>query len=632
MKNPKIKTYLLVGTPNSGKTTLFNSLTGLHKKTGNYPGITVGKNIGELQVEDTLIRLIDLPGTYTLIPNSDDEEITTQTLLEYKDKIDGVLFVGSVKSLPANLFLLSQLNDLGVPALFVINMIDELDKNLALDCPKLSERIGIPVLPISAKKNIGLEELKKALLLPMKTGKKFLPTSDENLLREILNNKEKFHKTLTENIKKRHKQIDKILEGVYKKEAGKHLNKIDKFLLHNVFGYVFFAFVLFSIFQFVFHFASYPMDWIDAFFGSINEYLKSVLPENTFTAFLTDGLITGINGVLIFVPQIAILFFFIIVMEESGYMSRVIFLMDKLMKPFGMNGKSVVPLLAGTACAVPAILSTRNIPNKKQRLITLLAVPFITCSARLPVYVMIISLVIPEKNILGIFNLQGLVFFGLYLLGVFAALVSGAISKFLLRSKYQNHLIIELPEYRFATPKHIAIQVWDKTRSFVVEAGKIIVVLSIIIWFLSTHTPGSLSRTSQIEETYLGKAGQFIEPVLKPLGYDWKIGIGIISSFAAREVFVSTLGIIYEVKDAEETPKALKEKLSNAINENTGKPLFTLASGLSLLVFYAFAMQCMSTLAVIKQETRSLRLTLWVFLYMTLAAYLFAFLTYQIFR
>ncbi len=628
----KVKTYLLIGTPNSGKTTLFNQLTGLHKKTGNYPGITVGKNIGEFKVGATLIRLIDLPGTYTVIPNSDDEAITTQTLLELKNAIDGVLFVGSVKSLQANLFLLSQLNDLEIPVLFVVNMIDELDENISIDWEKLQKRIGVKVLPISAKKNIRLDELKQMLLVPPRKGKKFLSASDEELLRKILENKDEFRKTLTENIEKRHEQVGNLLQGIYLKSPTKKLNKIDAFLLHNIFGYIFFAFILFSIFQFVFFLASYPMDWIDGTFGNLIAFLKSSLPENAFTSFLTDGLLTGINGVLIFVPQIAILFFFIILMEESGYMSRVIFLMDKLMKPFGMNGRSVVPLLAGTACAVPAILSTRNIPYKKQRLITILAVPFITCSARLPVYVMIISIVIPQKNVAEIFNLQGLVFFGLYALGVFAALFSGWISNFFIKSRYRTPLIIELPEYRFATPKHIFIQVWDKTKSFILGAGKIIVVLSVIIWFLSTHSFGSLKQTENIEQTYLGKAGKFIEPVLLPLGYDWKIGIGILSSFVAREVFVSTLGIIYEVKDAAETPTALKTKLASAVNEKNGKPLFSLASGLSLLIFYAFAMQCISTLAVIKQETRSLKLTAFVFFYMTAAAYLFSLITYQLLR
>ncbi len=698
MNKKKIK-IALVGNPNTGKTSLFNKLTGLHKKVGNYPGITVNRISGQFNLEDgTEIELIDLPGTYSLHPNSKDEEVVLKELLFNDEKIDGVIVVADVNNLKRNMILLTEIMDLGYPVMLVINMCDEMKKRgISIDTNKLENLLKIPVFLISAKKAKAdgnkkgkgkIFELKKRILEIFHTKQKlFFPkynlTSlnigflnqnlNQNLYKDWLlfteqqNFKEKVahqnpqilelpfdsksvKKLLQKEVIKRYQDINNILSQTYtidKSKASGITERIDRILLHRVWGLLIFAIIMFSVFQSIFSLATIPMDWIDAQFAMLNSYMKSVLPPGQLTGLLTDGILAGISGVLIFVPQIAILFLFIALLEEMGYMSRIVFLMDKIMQPFGLSGKSVVPLLSGTACAVPAIMGARTIENSKERLITILTTPFMTCSARLPVYTIIIALIIPDTKIFGIINAQGLALFLLYFLGFAMALISAYILSKVIKNKFKRYFILEMPEYKLPILKNIYITVIDKLKAFVFGAGKIIVAFSIILWFLATHGPDdygkynlaskhSIENTQsasayKLEHSYLGIMGKNIEPAISPLGYDWKIGIALLTSFAAREVFVSTLSTIYSVGD-QGNDHLLKEKMANEINLFTGKKTFSFAVGISLLLFYAFAMQCFSTLATIKNETKTWKWPIIVFFYMTGIAYITAFFAYQILK
>ncbi len=699
MKKKKIK-LALVGNPNTGKTSLFNKLTGLHKKIGNYPGITVNRVAGIFQLDDgTLIELIDLPGTYSLHPNSKDEEVVLKELLLNRENIEGVIVVADINNLKKNMILLTELQDLGMPVMLAINMCDEMKrKGIEIDIGKLEKLLGIPVMLISAKKakadgekkgkgkihalkhripemftgkgkrffeNYGLTALNLDFIRDkIKTNdlyKNWILYTEQDKLNEAIEKKFPYinelpfdrtavKKLLQKEIIKRYKDINEILKETYridKSKATGFTERIDRILLHKYWGLIIFAVIMFSVFQSIFSLASIPMDWIDGIFTQFSMYLKTSLPDNELTALLTDGILAGIAGVVIFVPQIAILFLFIALLEEMGYMSRIVYLMDKIMQPFGLSGKSVVPLLSGTACAVPAIMGARTIENSKERLITILTTPFMTCSARLPVYTIIIALIIPEEKIFGMINLQGLALFALYFLGFASALISAWVLSKLIKSNYKRYFILEMPEYKLPILKNIYITVIDNLKAFVFGAGKIIVAFSIIIWFLATHGPEKFQQTEtdikktekfshqemnieayKLENSYLGIMGKAIEPVIRPLGYDWKIGIALLTSFAAREVFVSTLSTIYSVGDAD-NEHLLKEKMRREQNLFTGKPTFTFAVGISLLLFYAFAMQCFSTLATIKNETKTWKWPVIVFFYMTGIAYITAFIAYQ---
>jgi ferrous iron transport protein B len=690
----------LVGNPNTGKTSLFNKLTGLHKKIGNYPGITVNRVAGFFTLDNgTEIELIDLPGTYSLHPNSKDEEVVLKELLLNREGIEGIILVADVNNLKKNMILLTELQDLGYPVMLAINMCDEMKrKGIEIDVNKLEELLQIPVMLISAKKakadgqrhgkgkihqfkqripemfdkkgrkyfeNYGLTSLNLDFI-PDKIKKDeiyknwILYTEQDKLKRDIREkypyifelpfDKTAVKKLLQKEIIKRYKDINNILSQTYridKSKATGFTERIDRILLHKFWGLFIFILIMFTVFQSIFSLASIPMEWIDGVFAHFNAYLKNVLPANDLTALLTDGILAGIAGVVIFIPQIAILFLFIALLEEMGYMSRIVYLMDKIMQPFGLSGKSVVPLLSGTACAVPAIMGARTIENAKERLITILTTPFMTCSARLPVYTIIIALIIPETKVWGVINLQGLALFGLYFLGFASALISAWLLSKVIKSSYKRYFILEMPEYKLPIPKNIYITLIDNLKAFVFGAGKIIVAFSIIIWFLATHgpekfdKPGSDIQTSQnkemtpkdlsaykLENSYLGIMGKTIEPVIRPLGYDWKIGIALLTSFAAREVFVSTLSTIYSVGDTGDE-QLLKDRMKKERNMFTGQPTFTFAVGISLLLFYAFAMQCFSTLATIKNETKSWKWPVIVFIYMTGIAYITAFIAYQ---
>jgi ferrous iron transport protein B len=455
----------------------------------------------------------------------------------------------------------------------------------------------------------------------------------------------------------RYQEINRILKKTYivdKTKATDLRGRLDKFFTHKIFGYVFFIFLLLIIFQSIFDWSTLPMDLIDGTFAEISDFAKNNLPTGVLTDLLTEGIIPGIGGVLIFIPQIAILFLFIAILEETGYMSRVVFLMDKIMRRFGMNGKSIVPLISGTACAIPAIMATRTIPSWKERLITILVTPFTTCSARLPVYAILISLIIPDKKIFGFLNLQGFVLLLLYALGFATAILAAYILHKTLKIKSKSFFVVEMPNYKFPSIKNIFFEVLEKTKSFVLEAGKIILALSIILWFLASNGPSSFDNvekdmienpsnqhlsekelqrkiaSAKLENSYIGILGKTIEPSIRPLGYDWKIGIALITSFAAREVFVGTLATIYSVEADDENTATIKQKMASEVNSYTGGKRFTFPVGMSLLIFYAFAMQCMATLAIVKRETKSWRWPLIQLFGMGILAYISSFITFQI--
>ena len=686
----------LLGNPNTGKTSVFNTLTGLSQKVGNYPGITVEKKEGVCKLNRTTkAHIIDLPGTYSLNASSMDESVVIELLLNKnsKDFPDVAVVVTDVENLKRNLLLFTQVKDLGIPTLLVINMADQMKrKGISIDIPLLEAKLDTKIALISTRENKGLDLLKNHLIdyrklstLPtielehidqdyFENLKKTFPnqqlyklwlviTQDVNFAkidRNRVSDATDF-KTQPESYLKRLQQKETVkryqfINGTLKetliidREAATDLrSKLDRILIHKFWGYVIFFVILMTIFQSIFDWSSIPQDFIDTTFASLSEQTKNKLPEGLFTNLLAEGIIPGLGGIVIFIPQIAFLFFFISLLEESGYMSRVVFLMDRGLRRFGLNGKSVIPLISGTACAIPAVMATRNIENWKERLITILVTPFTTCSARLPVYAILIALVIPEGSFFGL-NYQGLMLMFLYLIGFGMALISAWILSKTLKIQSKSYFVVEMPNYKLPLIKNVGITVWEKTRTFVTEAGKIILAISILLWILASYGPGKdFSNAEQIvsqnhvnlegealinkinayklEHSYIGILGKSIEPVITPLGYDWKIGIALISSFAAREVFVGTLATIYSVEsDAEET---IKSRMGSEVRAD-GKPLFDLASGISLMLFYAFAMQCMSTLAIVKKETNSWKWPTIQLFGMSLLAYVIAFSTYQI--
>jgi len=698
----------LVGNPNAGKSSLFNQLTGLSQRVGNFPGITVDKKTGLCRLNDThAAEIIDLPGTYSLFPKSPDEHVVTHILLNARDEWypDLVIVVADAANLKRNLLLFSEVKDLGIPVLLVLNMMDMAGKaGLQIDLAALSRNLGVPVMTTNARAGEGIHDLKQKIASVL-TEKPAALTPDlfvdnlafpAELTRDIrerfglpndyiavqyahqagearfldgasrqfiedLRQKHAFEprKWQTQETLARYEKIRKIVSQSVQKPPvappDNLTNRLDKLLLHRVWGLVIFFAVLFFIFQAIFAWAQYPMDFIDTGIARLTSWLHGLLPESTLTNLLTDGLIAGIGGVLIFIPQIAILFAFISILEETGYMARVVFITDRIMRTFGLNGKSVVPLISGVACAVPAIMATRNIDNWKDRLITILVTPLMSCSARIPIYTILVALVVPEQKILGVFNLQGIALMGLYMLGFVAAILSALIMKLILQRKGLSFLIMELPDYRAPRWGNVGLTIIEKVKTFLVEAGRIIVAIAIVLWVLASYGPGSqmeqaeirvrqaattLSETevenrvaaARLEVSYAGHFGKLIEPAIQPLGYDWKIGIALISSFAAREVFVGTLSTIYSVGSNSEDITTIQERLRSEVNPRTGAAMYTPAVAFSLLIFYAFAMMCMSTLAVVYRETRGWKWPLIQLLYMTGLAYISAFVVYQLMK
>ncbi|TPD72051.1 ferrous iron transport protein B [Flavobacterium microcysteis] len=742
-KNLKVA---LIGNPNTGKTSVFNQLTGLKQQVGNYPGITVEKKIGFSKLTENLkATILDLPGTYSLNASSIDENVVIELLLNKNDANypDVAVVVTEVENLKRNLLLFTQIKDLEIPTILAINMSDRMDyKGISLDIPYLEEQLKTKIALISSRKNIGIDNLKH-LIADYKTLStepclnassidvdyfdKLRHAFPKELLYKLwlvitqdvnfgeLERKEiaekSFAKSNSELKKmqqketiKRYQFINDVLKVGYTIDSSKAKGvraTLDRILMHKVFGYVIFFAILMLIFQSVFSWSSIPMDFIDESFAKLASLSKEHLPPGLLTDLVSEGIIPGIGGVVIFIPQIAFLFLFISVLEESGYMSRVVFLMDKIMRRFGLSGKSVVPLISGTACAIPAIMASRNIENWKERLITILITPFTTCSARLPVYAILIALIIPDKRILGILNLQGLTLMALYLLGFFMAIFSAYILNKILKIKSKSYFVIEMPNYRLPLFKNVAINVIEKTKSFVVGAGKIILAISIILWFLGSHGMSheyanaetivkeriqkqGLTRFNQnyidntlsehytalqdsvakniykinsqdiadsiaakkielfekvenqeissfkLEKSFIGVLGKGIEPVIRPLGYDWKIGIAVITSFAAREVFIGTLASIYSVDSEEEA--TIKSRMEAEVNPVTGDKIFNFATGISLLLFYAFAMQCISTLAITKKETNSWKWPVIQLVFMSTFAYTVSLIVYQILK
>lgn len=690
----------LIGNPNTGKTSVFNQLTGLNQQVGNYPGITVEKKIGFCKLSHNIkANILDLPGTYSLNASSIDENVVIELMLNKNDKLypDVALVVTDVENLKRNLLLFTQIKDLEIPTILVINMADRMEhKGITLNIPYLEEHLKTKIALISSRKGFGIDELKKLIVTYKSISsepclnasgidpeyfnslRKAFPnqllyklwlviTQDVNFLnlerKEIQGSFTKSHSDLKrlqqkETIK-RYQFINDVLKEGLKVDATvakDFRSKLDRVLTHKVWGYVIFFAILFIIFQSIFDWSKTPMDFIDSTFASLSKLANDSLPAGVLTNLISQGIIPGIGGILIFIPQIAFLFLFISILEESGYMSRVVFLMDKIMRKFGLSGKSVVPLISGTACAIPAIMATRNIENWKERLITILVTPFTTCSARLPVYAIIIALVIPDTHVLGIFNLQGLTLMLLYLIGFGTAIFSAYILNKILKIKGKTFFVVEMPNYKLPMFKNVAINVIEKTKAFVFGAGKIILAISIVLWFMASYGPGkkfknaeeiqlskiensSLSKEEvnnkisayKLENSYIGIMGKTIEPAISPLGYDWKIGIAIISSFAAREVFVGTLATIYSVggSDNEDT---IKNKMAAEVNPATGKKIFNFASGISLLLFYAFALQCASTLAITRKETNSWKWPAGQLVFMSGFAYIVALIAYQIIK
>ena len=692
----------LIGNPNTGKTSLFNQLTGLKQKVGNYPGITVDKKEGISKLSSTRNAIItDLPGTYSINPTSLDESIVLKTLFkkDTKESPDVIVVVADVENLKRNLLLFSQIKDLEIPTVLAINMVDQMDKKgITIDLSLLKKELNTEVILISARKNKGIDDVKSAiinchvlakasplcgidhkidsdyftklkeispnyslyqlwLMVTQNNYPEQVTKEEKEKLLAYRNDISKINKYQHKETIYRYQQINKILKNTYsidKSKATDLRSKLDRIFTHKVFGYLFFFFLLLVIFQSIFDWATLPMDLIDGTFAKVSDFAKDNLPGGVLTDLLVDGIIPGIGGVLIFIPQIAILFLFIAILEETGYMSRVVFLMDKIMRRFGMNGKGVIPLISGTACAIPAIMATRTIASWKERLITILVVPFTTCSARLPVYAILISLIIPDKKILGFLNLQGLVLLSLYALGFITAIFAAYILDKTLKIKSKSFFVIEMPNYKLPSLKNVFFEVVEKTKSFVLGAGKIILALSIVLWFLASNGPSSFNDAEKntinnlssqnlsseelqqkiasvkLENSYIGILGKTIEPVIRPLGYDWKIGIALITSLAAREVFVGTLATIYSVGADDENTSTIKDKMRSEVNQDTGKKRFNFPVGMSLMIFYAFAMQCMATLAIVKRETKTWKWPLIQLFGMGLLAYIASFLTYQI--
>ena len=703
--NKKIK-VALIGNPNVGKSSLFNLLTGLHQKIANFPGVTVEKKTGSATIfnsttgEANHLEIVDLPGTYSLYPTSPDERIPFEVLCDpnNEDHPDAVIILADGTNLKRSLFLASQVIDLKIPTVLALNMMDLVQsQGIKIKPDELERRLGIRVCPIIARKGVGIEELKQALIndIPVPTVDVYDTTlikpSILSGIRKELNLKSNYaalqianhinsleHFNLPEEqIKKlqnlfdgvdydankiqsfesleRYKSIQQIIDSCVRVSDEKKVSfstRLDRLLVHRIWGYVIFLCILFIIFQSIFSIAEFPMNFIDETFTGFIDLVSNLLPKGVLNDLIVNGVLAGIGGIIIFVPQIAMLFMFIAILEDTGYMARVSFLMDKLMRNFGLNGRSVIPLMSGVACAVPAIMSTRTISSWKERMVTILVTPLMSCSARLPVYTLLISLIIPSTYV-GVFNIQGLVLMSLYLIGFIAALVASVVISGLIKSKQKSYFIMEIPVYRMPRWTNIGYSILEKVKIFLIDAGKIIIAISIVLWFLSSRGPGDkfekvnqeieqmtdntensekkLALESQrLEYSYAGQLGHLLEPVIKPLGFDWKIGIALVTSFAAREVFVGTMTTIYSVGNNENL--TVKENMRMEKDVVTGQPRYSVAVGWSLMLFYAFAMQCMSTLAVVKRETGSWKWPVIQFVYLSALAYFTSLIVYQILK
>lgn len=678
---------LVIGNPNCGKSTLFNQLTGANQKTGNFPGVTVEKHSGKISNAEKEIELIDLPGSFSLTGNSEEKKVLTRFLMQ-REPSDKVLFIADSTLLERSLQFFLQIADLGVPILLVLTMKDILEKrNISLSLEKLSQALGVNCFLVNAKSGEGIEEVKKYLFqeehfhiisrkwkwdserekflqsilnsfettekhylefLVLNTLKKLsgeilqeeLPTVEilgKNFFEHVQKkfNEKNFLFTYEEELIQKSFYIKKVLssvvEGSLQISLSKWEQKLDKYLLHPTWGLLFFLVLMGLVFQALFRWAEYPMNFIESCFSSLGEFVGTHLVEGPLKGLITEGVIGGVGSVMVFIPQIGFLFFFLGLLEESGYIARASFVMDKFMGRFGLSGKSFIPLLSSAACAVPSILGARTIEDKSDRMRTILVAPLITCSARYPVYILVIGTIFPEKLLFGFLDVRSLVLFALFFLGMFTAFVFALIFKKTFFKKESSYFILELPSYKLPSIRNVAYNVYLKLKDFVINTGQIILYASVILWFLANYpyNPEIQNKQESIQVSYAATVGKTIEPVIEPLGFDWKIGIAILTSFAAREVMVSTLAIIYGV-EGDEPSDSLQEAMLKDINPKNQKPVWTFLTGLSVLVFYAYACQCISTLAVVRKETNSYTWPLFLFLYMTTLAYISSLLIYQI--
>ena len=700
MTNSKKITVALVGNPNSGKTTLFNALTGLNQKVGNFPGITVDKKVGACQISQLASKnkvdteFIDLPGTYSLYPKSMDESISFQVLCDPKNEHhpDVNIIIVDASNLKRSLCLATQVIDLKTPCILALNMMDLIESDgVKIDLELLEKQLGVSVVAINARKQIGIGNLKQAILNVKTRENKNSFVDIKNLCPELIADIQKLldrasdynafqiacnYKTITDFSKeeknkldfiidehkfiakrlqatetvRRYKAIDKLLDECVEYPENSRNNsltyKLDNILTHPIYGFIIFLGVLFLIFQAVFSWSEYPMELIDGAISQLSQFTANTLPQGALNSLIVDGIIAGLGGIVIFVPQIAFLFAFIAILEDTGYMSRVSFITDKMLRGFGLSGRSIIPLLSGAACAIPAVMSARTIPNWKERIITIMVVPLMSCAARLPVYTLLISMMIPADQKWFIFNLQGLTMMGFYLIGFIAAISIAWIMKYIVNSKERSYFVMEMPTYKTPDWKTVIYTIIEKVKVFLIDAGKIIIAISIVLWALSSYGPSAkfdeienkykntenaevIIASEKLEYSYAGIIGKSIEPAIAPLGFDWRIGISLITSFAAREVFVGTMSTIYSVGDADNT-KSIREKLISHKNPKTGEAFFTPAVALSLMLFYAFAMQCMSTLAIVFRETNGWKWPIIQFVYMSALAYLASFVAYQL--
>ena len=696
----------LAGNPNCGKTSLFNVLTGMRQKVGNFPGVTVDKKTGVLFLNDkTEALVVDLPGTYSIYPRRIDEMVTFDVLAnpDNDSHPDVIVLLADASNLKRNLLFCTQVIDMGIPTVIALNMMDVAEKNnIRIDVSKLEEELGVPVIPMNARDGKGVDKLLKILSTDvLKPKRSFIdiqklcgemtelsnkiPYSNEYeaallavLHKELTDFPEEKHKLIdewvaekkfiaarfqAEEVLQRYNSINRVVQNCVNEEQKENkslenTSRIDKILLHTVWGYLIFLGVFFFVFQAIFAWAQYPMDLISSVFSSAGNYLHDLLPAGMINDLLIQGLWAGIGGVVVFIPQIMLLFGFITILEDTGYMARVSFLMDKLMRSTGLSGKSTVPLISGMACAIPAIMSTRNIESWKDRIITIMVVPFMSCSARLPVYTLLISFAVPSQTIFGIFNIRGMWMLGLYLFGFLSAIVAAFIMKLIIKTKEKSLFLMELPIYRLPRWGNVGVTMLEKAKVFVTDAGKIIVAISIVLWFLASYGPGNeiqevekkftdtaftsqfdaieldaLQQSEKLTHSYAGHIGHFIEPAIMPLGFDWKIGISLITAFAAREVFVGTIATIYSVGSTGDMDmNKLRARMHSEINPQTGEKVFSFATVVSLMIFFALAMQCMSTIAVVRRETKSWKWPMIQLFYMTGVAYLASFITYQLLK
>ena len=693
----------LIGNPNSGKSTLFNVLTGLNQKIGNFPGVTVDKKTGIYKLPDgRTSQIIDLPGTYSLYPKSKDEMIVMEALADKTSPVhpDLIIFVADASNLKRNLLLYTQVADLKIPIIIALNMMDLAKRSgIEISVDALSAKLGVQVISISARSKSGIDRLREAIgfagKIPLQQASieveslapglvqkiqsemqvdlpyvalqmahqheqlHFLTSAQSERIEEI-EQEFSFHsqKAQAAETIARYNFINEVLSDTITKKTDAYQetvsNRIDKVLTHKIFGFVIFFMILFLIFQSIFAWSEYPMSLIEQSFVWLAETGHGFLPAGVLTDLLIDGVLAGLSGIIIFIPQIAILFAFISILEDTGYMSRVTFMMDKIMRKVGLSGKSVIPMIGGFACAVPSIMSTRNIESWKDRMITIMVTPLIACSARLPVYTLLISLVVPDRKVWGFINMQGMALMSMYVLSVVSAIVVAFVMKYIIKSRERGYFIMELPVYRMPRWNNVLYTMYEKVKTFITEAGKVIIAVSIVLWVLASYGPpgrfeavekqfGSteyvqkyqpeelerIKASSKLENSFAGILGKSIEPVIKPLGFDWKIGIALITSFAAREVFVGTMATIYSVDGDDTNMKSVTEKMQSARNPETGLPVFTFAVAFSLMIFYAFAMQCISTVAVVYRETKHWKWPAIQFVYMTGLAYVASLIVYQ---